>query len=79
MDKPAVILLLKKIMGESESSSSEGEGDYKYSSSISSEEGKRQAAKEILDAVRSSNIGSLVTALTNFMSLCNNDKMEMDD
>ena len=77
MDKPAVLLLLKKVMQDSKGSSEEG--DYAYSESFSSEEGKRQAAKELLEAIKSSNLNSMVNALSNFMSLCNSDKTEMED
>lgn len=72
MDKPMVMLLLKKVMedskGESESEDS-GFGD-----SIGYNEGKKAAAKEMIEAIRSSNILAFATALENFISMCDHEE-----
>jgi len=66
MDKLNVMLLLKKIAQESKPS----EGDYKFSDTMSMNEGKHAAAKEMIEAIRSSNVGAFTDALSNFISMC---------
>lgn len=74
MDKPMVMLLLKKIMEESKPA----EGGYEMSDTIGMNEGKRAAAKEMIEAIRSSNIGAFSDALSNFISMCSHKEEPYD-
>lgn len=74
MDKPMVMLLLKKVMEESKPK----EGSYEFSDTMSMNEGKRQAAQEMLSAIRSSNVGAFADALSNFISMCSGEEEPYD-
>lgn len=67
MDKPMIMLLLKKAMSESKGESSYSEGP---SDSLDNNEGKHAAAKEMIEAIRSSNVGAFKDALASFVSMC---------
>jgi hypothetical protein len=72
MDKPMVMLLLKKVMEDSKPDMEKSESG--YGDSIGYNEGKHAAAKEIIEAIRSSNIGAFTTALESFISMCEYEK-----
>ena len=74
MDKPMVMMLLKKVMKDSmgeSGSESEGSG---YGDSISYNEGKHAAAKEMIEAIRSSNPKAFANALQSFISMCDHEE-----
>ena len=71
MDKPMVLMLLKKIAQESKP-----EGSYESSSMMSSNEGKYAACQEMMSALRSSNVGAFKTALESFISMCGHSEEE---